>query len=244
MYEDWSVSCQHIVRVKLLDGEVVHCGFAAQRRGRNEPGVLPRWGVEVMPRLETPSLHPGPCRVIPEWVVGRGVKRGAVAVLVTDLQVNEVVVLMDEPGSHTACSCVLPGFRVGGFHMVAWLDLRNGFCVAILHEDSGLGPEAAHRTDGSEYLRTRRALFLSHREEAGAGRSFPQTPAGDGEEVADYCLGAVSVSGDAVNVGHDAERVILVVAKEVSFVGDFAESHPLSDSPGQGFTGAVGGAGR
>jgi hypothetical protein len=91
MDQDRRSSRQYIVRVELLDGEVVHVGRAGAGGDGEDVGVGVGGGFEGVAWDESAGGDPGTGGVVPEGVPGGGVKGGGGAVGVADGQVDEEI---------------------------------------------------------------------------------------------------------------------------------------------------------
>src|SRR5262249_17505141 len=80
VHQDGRGSCFYIVRVQLLDGEVVHLRRAGASVDRGDTGVLATVGVEDMTGVEPAGDRPSVGGVVPETVVRGCVDRFGMAI--------------------------------------------------------------------------------------------------------------------------------------------------------------------
>jgi hypothetical protein len=74
MNQNRSLSSQHIVRMEVLDCEVVHVSGASSSHDTGYTGMAVRGGIEQVTGLKAHRGYPClPC-VIPEGMTGRGVQ--------------------------------------------------------------------------------------------------------------------------------------------------------------------------
>lgn len=143
MHQDRRTADDDIVRVELLDGEVVAVGCAGGRLDGCHSGVLAVGAGEFVARLEVVGADPGVGGGVPEGVVGRGVEGGRVSSACVDGDVEEVVVVVDPDVLDGASAAVFAGGGVGGLYFVADLDLADRLLGSICQEYRGAGVEAA-----------------------------------------------------------------------------------------------------
>jgi hypothetical protein len=136
-------SRQDIVRVELVDGEVVHVGRAEDRAEGDDVHVGVLGGFEVVTEGQVAGGDPLVDAVVPERVVVRGVDHGGVSGFGLDSEVEEIVVVVDMGGGDGAWALVLAGDGVSRFDRVARLEVAYGFGLTAIHENGRVRTETA-----------------------------------------------------------------------------------------------------
>src|SRR5436190_10004629 len=129
----------HIVRVDVLDREVVHRVPTGERpdAGDRDDAL---GGLELVARFEGGRIGPGVPGTVPEGMMLGRVQDCAIAIAVSDGDVGEFGVLIEMNGGDLHGRCVAGG-GVGGLNLVTDLHLVDRLAVSVGQEDLGVAVE-------------------------------------------------------------------------------------------------------